>query len=47
MNVASKNKMVDSDSSYNDYQMALTVDLFKALKDELKIHAASEESDHS
>ena len=39
--------MIIPDSSDNDYQMALTIGLFEALKDALKIHAASEEYDHS
>ena len=39
--------MIIPDSSDNDYQMALTIGLFEALKDALKIHAASEEYDNS
>ena len=47
MKFSSKDKMINSDSFENDSQMALTIGLFKAFKDALKIHAASEESDHS
>ena len=46
MKVASKNNMINSDSSDNDSQITLTIGLFEALKDALKIHAASEKSDH-
>ena len=35
---ASKNKMIDYDSSENDYQMALTIGLFGEFEDALKIH---------
>ena len=47
MNVASKKRMINSDSSENDPQMAPPIGLFEALKDELKIHASSEKSGHS
>ena len=39
--------MINSDSSENDSQMALTIGLIEAFKNELKIHASSEESNHS
>ena len=47
MKVLSKKKMINHDSSENDSQMALTMGMLEALKYELKIHAASEESDNS
>ena len=46
LKVASKNNMINYDSSYNDYQMELTIGLLETLKDALKIHSVSEESDH-
>ena len=47
MKVASKHNMINSVSLDNDSQMLLTIGLFEALKDALKIHAASEKSDNS
>ena len=47
MKVAPKNKIIDSDSSENDSQMVLTIGLFEEMKDAIKIHPSSEESDNS
>ena len=47
MKVAPKKKILNSDSLENYNQMANTIDLFKAVKYVLPIHADSEESDNS
>ena len=39
--------MINSDSLDDNPQMAIKIGLFEALKYALKIHAASEKSDHS
>ena len=47
MKVEPTKKIINYYSLENDSKLALTIGLFEALKDALKMHAVSEKSDHS